>query len=775
MFNMLGTSSMNFWNPITALIDTITNLIGDIGAYISAMFYKALFWLWSSVAQVLDCLQILFQMFAGVVPVVYKSTSLFANSGNLIMDIIMHPFVYEAFIKVLIMSFFLLIIFTFIAVVKNEYSTATSEAKGNSKGAIIGKSLKAFLSFFLIPMVCVFGIIASTYVLQALDYATSPNSSTIISNKLFLSSAYSANRARTDEKFYQAMLGTEGTGYQISESNLIFAKAYKSQEDMASAIDDAFDQCKEISAVNSAITKMSVGDRFANYVDSCLIGTDYGIEKDTYFNCKNASMVFYFYDLASFNWIVALFSIFFLAGILVSITLGAAVRLYELAILFIVSPAIISILPLDDGPFKTWKKKFVGKVIMVFAPVVALNLYFILLNTLLQVDMMGTINSVVNSGMSMVAGPILALLAAGGVGAIFLANIFDLFIVLAGAMVCKDSIKWLGDMIGGEDITGAGDKLKSNVSDFVKNNAAMAVGIGAGKFAAGKLTDVSKSKLEAHSQNKENKNAGKAQLSEIGRSENANINAINENNAELQKMSETRVAKADASEIIGNHIDAMEFAENSGLGEDAMHEMSTKYNESYQQAIQGGASHEEAKAAAFGSIDKSNYEGLSEGDTEQLQKHLAKLNFNRMATMSQEERDKNLQSAKSSQLENARRTADAQRKAVLEGNGEDESLEDINEMLKEAPKIAKAAALQYSADYELAKNSMSDEDFKEWKKEHKYDKYGGEENYKRLKELEKKEKKVASDKKKKEFKMQFKDTMKESMAQAKKEREKNKK
>ena len=62
MFNMLGTSSMDFRNPFTAIIDWITSAIGDIGAYISAMFYKALFWLWSSVAQVLDCIQILFQM-----------------------------------------------------------------------------------------------------------------------------------------------------------------------------------------------------------------------------------------------------------------------------------------------------------------------------------------------------------------------------------------------------------------------------------------------------------------------------------------------------------------------------------------------------------------------------------------------------------------------------------------------------------------------------------------------------------------------------------------
>ena len=110
-------SNLNFWNPISAIIDWITGIIGDIGAYIAAMFYKLLFALWSSVANILDCIQILFQMFAGTVPVVYKSNSLFANSGNLIIDIIMHPFIYEAFMRILMLSFFLLIIFTVIAVI----------------------------------------------------------------------------------------------------------------------------------------------------------------------------------------------------------------------------------------------------------------------------------------------------------------------------------------------------------------------------------------------------------------------------------------------------------------------------------------------------------------------------------------------------------------------------------------------------------------------------------------------------------------------------------
>lgn len=769
MNNMLGIGSTNFWNPITALIDWVTSILGDTAAYLAAMLYKALFWIWSSVAQVLDCIQVIFQMLVGVVPVVYNSNSLFANSGNLVIDIIMHPFVYGAFMRILIIAFFLLIIFTFIAVIKNEYSSEVAKGSGNSKGAIIGKSLKAFLSFFLIPMVCIVGIIASTYIMRALDYATSPSSTTIISNKLFISSAYGCNRARSDENFFKAMQNITVDGYSINHHIFV---AYDKQEDMAEAIDEAFDSAMKISEVHSGYEKISVGDRFGNYIDTSMIGTDYGIERDSYFNTKNASMVFYFYDLAQFNWVVALFSVFFLASILVSITLGAAVRLYELAILFVISPAIISILPLDDGPFKTWKKKFIGKVIMIFAPVVALNLYFILVDTLLEVDMMATISTAINSGMSMV-GPAIVLLAAGSAGAILLSSIFDLFIVIAGAMVCKEAIKWLGDMIGGEDMTGAGDKLKDNVSNFVKTNAAMAVGAGAAKFAAGKLTDVSKEKLQGIKDKRDNKKAGKGQLSAIGQKEERRVKAANTRSQHLQEASDDRVANASDTELAMHGYNAMTFAYNAGIDYDDMNKMSEDYNEAYQRAIQSGETHEGAKRTAFGAVNKDMYSNLSDADTAELQTHLAKLNFVRVANLSQEERNKRLASAKNADINRIHQEAKQQRKAVISGNGEDESLAEINKMIENAPKVAQKAVQKYEADRQVAKNNMSKADFKAWKKEHKEDKYGGADNHKLTKKIEKGEKKARKTEKSKELNEKFKKSMSEAFEKAKKEREKN--
>ena len=775
-------SNLNFWNPISALIDWINTIIGDIGAYVVAMFYKLLFALWSSVANILDCIQILFQMFAGTVPVVYKSNSLFANSGNLIMDIIMHPFIYEAFMRILMLSFFLLIIFTFIAVIKNEATTETGKP-GNTKGAIIGKSLRAFGSFFFIPMVCIFGIIASGYLMQALDYATSPNSSTLISNKLFLTSAYSCNRARTDDGFFKAMTDADHKydGYKIN--NYLFT-GKKSQEEMATAIDNAFDQCKTIEDVSKKsgkaengqpiiIQRMSTGDRFANYIDSCLIGTDHGITRDTYFNCKNAAMVFYFYDLGQFNWIVALFSIFFLAGILVSITLGAAVRLYELAILFVISPAIISMMPLNDGPFGTWKKKFVGKVTMVFAPVVALNLYFILLNTLLQVDMFATIQSAVNSGLSFVLPVgLIPLLAAGGVGAILLANIFDLFIVLAGAMVCKDSIKWLGEMIGAEDIQSTGENLKKNVSNAIKTNAAMAVGIGAGKFAAGKLKDVSASKMQAMSEKHQNKKTGKGQLAASKQIENKKVDDINNQFGEMSGKADKYSAMTDA-DIATNELGARLFEQNNGFKEGQIGQMSESYNEEYQRGIAEGLDHNAASERAFNSLDASSYSQLDDEGKENLKYHMHRLNDNRMASMSAEERNSRLNNARKRSISEAHEQADVREEAILAGKGEDASLAEVNKMIEDAPKLAAQAVKDNETKRQVAKQQyeagdISAEEYKAIKEEIKKNKYGGKENKKIIKAEAKAQKKSTGYEKKKVSKDEFKKSIKDAVDKANK-------
>ena len=635
----LDISSMNGF--LSGILDGILNPFKDFVEYVASLFGLFLFSIWTSVAQVLDCIQVIFQMLVGVQPVVYQSNSLFKNSGNLIMDIIMHPFVYNAFLRILVISFFLLLIFTFIAVIKNEYSSESTKGQGNSKGAIIGKSLKALFSFFFIPIVCMFGIIASSYLLQALDYATAPTESTVISNQLFYASAYSCNRARIDDKFYRAMMGEAVDDYDMSLNNMFFmGGSYPNQNALADAIDKAFiagTPFAKFKAINSKVgDKMTMGDRFDNYIDKCWIMQDNSITKDTYLNTKNGRMVYYFYDLSQFNWIIALFSIFFLGGILTSITLGAAVRLYELAILFIISPAILALMPLDDGnAFKSWKKKFVGKVVMVFAPVVALNLYFILINTLLQIDVSATLSKAINSGLNMVSIGSMGLSLHG----YLVQQVFSLFICIAGAMVVKESIKWLSEMIGGEDLMGAGDKLRKGVKDFVTTNAALAGGAAATKFIAGKTGSWGKGKLTDGLNRHNNKSESKGELRTAK-------NLKKEQKEKLDNVDDRLNAQLEGKAL--HEQNATAAAMNLGLGADKGTEMRDKFYDDFKTSFAETGDYKHAYEVANENARNSLADSGMD-DQASVDKMLSALkadNQARIMKMDVEERKANIESAK---------------------------------------------------------------------------------------------------------------------------------
>lgn len=718
MNNSLGVGNLAF-NLFGGLADFLSEPI----RFLIAMFYKGIYMMWAEVARILDCIQILFQMFVGIVPVVYKSNSLFANSGNLVVDIIMHPFIYGAFIKLLIISFFLLIIFTFVAVIKTEYSTATSDSKGNSKGQIIGKSLKAFFSFFLIPMVCIVGVIASTFVLRALDYATSPSTTTIISNKLFVSCAYGCNRARSDKDFYNVLANNVSvSGYSI-DNKLKPEVNFTSAEAFADAIDKAFETGLPISKFYVSDT-LSAGDEFDNYIDSAWFLHDNGITNDTYFNTKNSSMVFYFYNLKNFSWLLAIFSIFFLAGILISITLGAAVRLYELAILFIISPAVISIMPLDDNPFKTWKKKFIGKTAMIFAPVVALNLYFILVDTLLQIDISATLSTAINSGMADVMADAMSTLINGAGGLI--SGVFDLFIIIAGSMVCKEAIKWLGDMIGAEDMMGAGDKLKKGVSDFVKTNAALAVGAGAAKMVAGGAKNRINNGVGRLSEKHGNFKSGAAQR-QAARNARAESDAATDANAIKNEKESGKLDEMTDFEKQATAFQAFNFGDENDID---MAAASKEYELAYKASMRSnGGDHEAAKQAAVASVMSNGFGSkLDEAGKAEFATHLHGLDKVRRANMTSEERKVAMGQISQSNKDAARELQSERFRAINSGDTENEILEDINKDLANLD----AALEEAEQTYNRNKQFMSESEFKDWETKmggEKYARYGGEENY----------------------------------------------
>ncbi len=159
------------------------------------------------------------------------------------------------------------------------------------------------------------------------------------------------------------------------------------------------------------------------------------------FDKNNVMLVWYYYDLWSFDFIVCIGALFICAQLLVYLALGLIKRLFELIILFLISPPIASLMPLDEGnALKKWKDKFIAKTISAFGPIIGLNLFFVVLPLFRQIRFfnIASVDSIVN-----------------------------IFFVIAGLVMVKDLVGTISEFIGGENSINSGESMAGDIGSTV--------------------------------------------------------------------------------------------------------------------------------------------------------------------------------------------------------------------------------------------------------------------------------------------------------------------
>lgn len=485
---------MNLYFIAGSVGDAIKNWFqgwfGALLSFIPKIFYQLL----TPVFAVLDALQWIMRKVAGL-DTIYKFNGAENVDGDIVIQFInmiftgSSPVLSNIFWSMIILGLLMLILTTMIAVVRSEY-TAT-DAKSASKGKIIGNSLKALASFAIVPVVCFFGIFLCNVILQALDKVsnastsvtsadinasyfksertttgdetyynytffgyTVPTTTTPISGLVFKAAAFNANRARINDKFYKTMLDNE----KVS-ANGAFTQNKGTDANSASQncwlMDEAFANCFQLKyktyidrepfktehmfpiTLNAGVT----------IIEQSLIESGY-----TYFDKNNTALVWYYYDLWSFDFIIAIGALVIILVLLLYLVFGLIKRIFELVILFLVAAPVASIMPLDGGnALKKWREKFVSKTIGVYGPIIGLNLFFVILTLLQTLQLTGI--------------PIID-------------KIVNLLFVIAGLAMVKDFTKMISELIGGEDTMGSGaDKAKdigATAAKIGKTSAAFA-------------------------------------------------------------------------------------------------------------------------------------------------------------------------------------------------------------------------------------------------------------------------------------------------------------
>lgn len=91
------------------------------------------------------------------------------------------------------------------------------------------------------------------------------------------------------------------------------------------------------------------------------------------------SVVKKYYDLSGVNYFVGILSGFILLLLFAIAVIVFIQRLFDIVLLYIVSPVSISTIPLDDGQrFKIWREMFVSKILGAYGIIFAMNLFFII-------------------------------------------------------------------------------------------------------------------------------------------------------------------------------------------------------------------------------------------------------------------------------------------------------------------------------------------------------------------------------------------------------------
>lgn len=88
-----------------------------------------------------------------------------------------------------------------------------------------------------------------------------------------------------------------------------------------------------------------------------------------------------FYSVADLNIIILLFGTILIVSAIVRAVWGLIQRIFDITVLFVLAPPLISTMPLDkddvSGKYVTWRDKIIGSVLSVYGIVIGLNAFFI--------------------------------------------------------------------------------------------------------------------------------------------------------------------------------------------------------------------------------------------------------------------------------------------------------------------------------------------------------------------------------------------------------------
>lgn len=410
------------------LIEWLTNfLIWIIGFFIDLLmllFAELFYSIGAMLLNIVDFIQLMFRKLCGL-DTFYVNGVPYSGMDPL-LSMMTDRDVTQVLIALTMVAVVMVIIASIIKIIQSEFST---EGSKNSKGQVFGAALKSIMLFIVVPVTCIGGVILSNMMLKVVDRATSlSDGNATMGSNIMVSACANANKVRLDE---DAPLEKFGIQQSVTENNM---------EQIASLVDEKF-RNNSYSNYNKINTM---------YYDTDLVGEFYVFKEMNFITLIGGAL------LAAYTMVMASF--------------GMVMRLFKGAVLFMISPPMVALMPLDGGSaFKQWRTGFVKQILAAYGTIVSLNLLFIILPVVNNINLFAREDLGAGGGMSLAA----------------LNGFCHVLFTLTGLFMLKDISGLISNMIGAEDAASSGASVAGKVVGTAAKIGSVAVGGAAGLASKG--------------------------------------------------------------------------------------------------------------------------------------------------------------------------------------------------------------------------------------------------------------------------------------------------
>ena len=178
---------------VTVVFDWLFTALDWLANWIMTLFY----WIVKFALNIIDLLQYFIERLVGID--VWQNNSATLNDitkNDILFKFLLSEEVIRVFRALCVIGIILLIVFSIIAIIRSEYFNAVGNEKNSNKKGILVSALKAIFLAVLVPLMTIFGILASNAVLASVLNAIRGNNNLTLGGQIFVASAYNANRYR---------------------------------------------------------------------------------------------------------------------------------------------------------------------------------------------------------------------------------------------------------------------------------------------------------------------------------------------------------------------------------------------------------------------------------------------------------------------------------------------------------------------------------------------------------------------------------------------------